>query len=346
MNDTHQQATAFLEKQLETEQPNLDADMRRSLASLGAHLAERSAEEAKAMRNPPEPKKEPAKVIQLQFWGEDYRAAPNAVFRSALFPALHPTRKENRPFLKNEKIFCVAGLKIIFTGEQFDQSDLDVYLEILNTARSFPLGTPVKFSAYALLKALGLSVGGNDHKRLHEVLIRLCGGVIDITDHNIRYFGSLIEGGFRDEMTLNYEVTINPKFAALFEFGMWSKLNLEKRRALGRNNTAKALYAYYATHINPAAHNFETLANLAGLTNSNKRQTKAALIKAHEAMKEAGILSDYTATAETIKADIIPTESQARAIVKRDKRTPKDSNRRSNKPTLTAEFFTPPKAKK
>jgi hypothetical protein len=130
-------------------------------------------------------------------------------------------------------------------------------------------------------------------------------------------------------------------YACRDDFDAW----LEKRRALGRNNTAKALYAYYATHINPTAHHFETLANLAGLTNSNKRQTKAALIKAHEMMKEAGILRDYTATAETIKADIIPTESQARAIIKRDKRTRKDSNRR-NEPTPAAEFFKRPKTKK
>ena len=240
----------------------------------------------------------------------------------------------------------MAGLKILFTGEQFDQSDLDVYLEILNMARSFPLGTPVKFSAYALLKALGLPVGGSNHARLHAVLIRLRGGTLDVTDHKIRYFGGLIEGGFRDEITLNYEVTINPKFAVLFGFGMWSKIDLEKRRALGRNNTAKAIYGYYATHINPTAHKFETLANLAGLTNSNKRQTKAALIKAHEAMKEAGILRDYTATTETIKADIIPTESQARAILKRDEQTPKDSNRRRNEPTPAAEFFKRPKSEK
>jgi hypothetical protein len=346
MNDTHSQATAILEKQLETEAPNLDADIRRSLASIGAHLAERNAEQAKTMQSQPEPKKEPAKVIQLQFWGEDYRAAPNAVFRSALFPALHPTQKENRLYLDQEEIYCVAGLKIFFTGKQFDQSDLDVYLEILNMARHFPLGTPVKFSAYALLKALGLPVGGSNHARLHSVLIRLRGGTLDVTDHKIRYFGGLIEGGFRDEITLNYEITINPKFAALFGFGMWSKIDLEKRRALGRNNTAKALYGYYATHINPTAHNFETLANLAGLINSNKRQVKATIIKAHAAMKEAGILSDYTATAETIKADIIPTESQARAIIKRDRRFPKDSNRRRNGPTPAAEFFKRPKTEK
>ena len=124
-----------------------------------------------------------AEVVRLQSWGEDYRAAPNAIFRSALFPALRSNEKENRRFLENEEIFCVAGLKIFFTGKQFDQSDLDVYLEILNMARDFPLGTPVKFSAYALLKALGLTDGGGNYTRLHDVIIRLCSGVLDATDH-------------------------------------------------------------------------------------------------------------------------------------------------------------------
>ena len=57
-------------------------------------------------------------------------------------------------------------------------------------------------------------------------------------------------------------------------------------------------------------------------------------------------MSNHTATAETIKADIIPTESQARAIIKKDKRTLKGNNRRRNEPTLAAEFFTRPKTEK
>lgn len=284
-------------------------------------------------------------VVQLAFWGEQYRAAPNAIFRSALFPALHPTQKENRRFLDEEEIFCVAGLKITFTGKQFDQSDLDVYLEILNIARILPLGAPVRFSAHALLKALGLHTGGKEHARLHKVLIRLCGGVVDATDHGKRYFGQLLHGGIRDEISMNYEIKINPDFAILFGFGMFAKIDLEKRRALGRNNTAKALYGYYATHINPNAHTIETLANLAGLTNSNTRQTKAAIIAAHEAMKNAGILSDYTVTANnTIKADIIPTESQARAILKQPPKQRK--MRRRNEPTLAGDLLAevrPPK---
>ena len=85
-------------------------------------------------------------------WGDEYRAAPNAFFRSALFPALRSNEKENRQFMKKQKITCVAGIEIIFTGQQFDQSDLDIYLEILNFAKSQNMGTVVKFTAYSMLQ--------------------------------------------------------------------------------------------------------------------------------------------------------------------------------------------------
>jgi hypothetical protein len=143
-----------------------------------AHYMERS-EQLKAERN---------KVVMLTPWSDDRRAAPNAVFRSALFPALN--NKKSRRFVQNHKIYSVSGLDVTFTGQQFDQTDLDVYLEILNLAKAVPLGQPVRFSAYSLLKALGWATGGKDHKRLHSHLIRLCSGVIDATDHKARYFGA------------------------------------------------------------------------------------------------------------------------------------------------------------
>lgn len=262
----------------------------------------------------------PAEVIQLTFWGDESRAAPNAVYRSSLFPALRGNDKENRRFLDKEEIFCPAGLKIIFTGKQFDQSDLDVYLELLNMAKPFPLGTPVRFSAYALLKALGLPVGGSNHARLHDVLIRLRGGTPEIIDHGRRYFGGLIEGGFRDEITLEYEITINPKFAVLFGAGLWSKLDLETRRALGRNNTAKALHAYFSTHINPDAHNIETLCHIAGIRGKNR---KATILKALEALKAVGFMDYQSKGNNILPFNINHTPSQARALAKKATKTTK-----------------------
>jgi hypothetical protein len=259
-----------------------------------------------------------------------------------LFPALHPTQKENRRYFENEEIFCVGGLKVFFTGKQFDQSDLDVYLELLNMAKPYPLGTPVKFSAYALLKALGLTMGGENHARLHKVLIRLRGGTIDATDHKQRYFGGLIDGGFRDEITMVYTIKLNPDFAVLFGAGMWSKLDLETRRALGRNNTAKALQAYYSTHLTPSFHNIETIANLAGLTNSNKRQTKAAIIKAHAALVAVGFCEGYELNEDGTGIRLVNMSqhtSQARAIVKQAAKTTKTSTRRRNAPTLAGDLL-------
>jgi len=322
--------------------PNIGKSLEKSLASLGAAIAAREATEKQAKAPEPtpaskeDPAPKPAENVQLTFWGDESRAAPNAVYRSSLFPALRGNDKENRRFLDKEEIFCPAGLKIIFTGKQFDQSDLDVYLELLNMAKPFPLGTPIRFSAYALLKALGLSIGGREHARLHDVLIRLRGGTPEIIDHGRRYFGGLIEGGFRDEITLEYEISINPMFAVLFVVGMWSKLDLETRRALGRNNTAKALHAYFSTHINPDAHNIETLCRIAGTHGKNR---KATILKALEALKAVGFM-DYQSNGNNIlPLNINHSPSQARALAKKAIKAHKTGTRRRNAPTLAGELL-------
>jgi len=111
---------------------------------------------------------------------------------------------------------------------------------------------------------------------------------------------------------------------------MYAKIDLAKRRALGRNNTAKALYGYYASHINPTAHNIETLAKLAGLEGKNRRDVKASIIKAHEAMKAAGCLLDFTVQGDSIKADVNPNPSQARAIIKQASKPKERKPRRRN----------------
>jgi hypothetical protein len=109
----------------------LPPDVAAALEGLGRHIAEK-AEREKAAAPEPEPKPT-AKIVQLDFWENGKRAAPNAVFRSALFPALN--FKEGRAFLKEKRLASVDGVDVLFTGEQFDQSDLDVYLELLNLAR-------------------------------------------------------------------------------------------------------------------------------------------------------------------------------------------------------------------
>lgn len=300
----HQRSQQRKAQQQETEPPQTIPDQQANQAAVNA-------------APPIEPQRPEASpnVTLLTPWTEDKRAAPNAVFRSALFPALN--NKQGRRFLQNHKIYSVGGLEVIFTGQQFDQTDLDVYLEILNFAKGTPLGQPVRFSAYAMLRALGWATGGKDHKRLHSHLVRLCGGVVDATDHKTRYFGQLLFGGIRDEITRDYEITLNPNYAALFGFGLWSAIDLEQRRALSRNSTAKALHAYYSTHATPGLHRYETLAGIVGFENKNRRDVKAKLIRTHEELKRIGFLLDYEAKPTGIEVKATMTPGQQQHVIKK-----------------------------
>ena len=98
---------------------------------------------------------------------------------------------------------------------------------------------------------------------------------------------------------------------------MWATIDKAQRQELGRNQTAKALHAYYSSHAAPGPHEYETLAEIVGLQNSNKRDLKANIIKAHEELKRVGFLSDYEASPTTIKVTINHTPSQNRHIAKK-----------------------------
>jgi len=267
---------------------------------------------------------QPKQAVLRALWPDSHRAGPNAIFRSALFPSLN--FKEGRPYVEREKICSVDGITVFFTGKRFDQSDLDVYLELLHSAAPQPLGTEITFSAHSLLKALGRDTGHSQHLWLHEVLLRLRGGTVEMTDHAVEYSGGLIDGWLRNTLTKFYTISINPKFAAFFSHGMWSKIDHGQRQSLGRSMTAKALHAYYSTHAAPGPHSLDTLAGIAGLKNKNKRQRDSGIIKAHEALKEVGFLTDFQVSGNLIKVEIKPSASQMRHIAKKSAKDPHSSH--------------------
>lgn len=269
----------------------------------------------------PAPAAAPA-APSLPAWGASYRAAPNAILRSALFSA--SPFKGDRLYLKEAEVYSVSGLRIRYTGQQLDQSDLDVYLELLNLARAAPIGEPIEFSAHSMLSALGRSTGGKDYLWLYDALHRLCAGLVKLRDHEAFYSGHLLTSvaGLRDgqpvlDSASRYVVTLNPAFAVLFSGSKWSKLDLSTRRALGRSGTAKALHAYYSTHLDPMPHSVATLAALAGLSAASPRQTKARLLKAHQALQDAGFLAAFEESAPNmIRVEIgtlLPSQGRAAA---------------------------------
>ncbi|MCK7471684.1 MAG: hypothetical protein MZU95_13610 [Desulfomicrobium escambiense] len=92
------------------------------------------------------------KPVTLPTWPSSKRACPSIAFRSALFPALG---RGPRRWLKDETIFAVGPVTVTFRGEQLDQSDMDVYLELLHRFNGQQSDYMVEITAYALLKLLG-----------------------------------------------------------------------------------------------------------------------------------------------------------------------------------------------
>jgi hypothetical protein len=79
----------------------------------------------------------PAKVIQLPLWPEPVRGAPNSFLRSALFAAI---QGKTQTRLKKQLLGSIEGVAVRHTGEQLDQSDLNVWEQAVHLARRHPLG--------------------------------------------------------------------------------------------------------------------------------------------------------------------------------------------------------------
>lgn len=253
--------------------------------------------------------------LQLPFF-QAAHVVPNAFLRSALFPA-QDTKVERR-FLDEMELFSVGDLQVTFTGKQLDQNDLDVLLAILD--KSEALGNQLHFSAYSVIKALGLHPGGKQYRALHASLTRLSGGVIKVRANRRFFFGSLIEGGFGDEVSQDYVVRLNPQLGALFGLDMWSQVDRVQRKKLKRSGAAKALHGYYSSHVAPGPHRYETLAKIAGLRSADRSRLKRSIVRAHETLADPGVgfLKSYKAGPDTISVEkTTATPSQRRLAARK-----------------------------
>ncbi len=222
--------------------------------------------------------REKTAVVQLPLWPEPKRGAPNSFIRSALFAAI---QSKDRQYMKEAILASQDGIVIKYTGEQLNQTDLDVWETIVHLAREQPLGTFCSFTAHGLLKALGLPTGNSQHKQLHSTIIRLTACAVEVTHEGKTYFGPLIKSGAKDDMTRHYGVELNKGIIRLFGENQWTALDWRQRQALRSQPLAQALHAFYSSHRQPFAVKLETLKAYTGSRNkqaaSFKRQIKLAL---------------------------------------------------------------------
>ncbi len=228
-------------------------------------------------------------TIQLPLWPENKRGVPNVILRSALFPAI---QSRDRKYLKQVEIFSQQGIKIIFTGEQFNQEDLTIWQTLVHLVKNQPLGSECVFSARSILKSLGLPTSGNQHKTLHSSIIRLMACAISITRDGKTYGGSLIEEIMKDEITDFYRIKLNKKMIMLYSENQYTQINWEQRIALRKKPLALALHAFYSSHRKPYPQKIETLSLLLGNQNKQKADFKRKIQAALSWLEKIRFLSD------------------------------------------------------
>lgn len=231
-----------------------------------------------------------AKKLSLPLWPDVVRGVPNAFLRGALF-GVSTNRKT---YKKRTVIAAVDGYEIRFLGTSFNQTDLDVLEMLLHLARLQPLGTEVEFTAHSLLQELGRGASGKHHEELKEQLMRLVGGVVEITwtKEKKAFAGTLVSSYFRDDTTDRYVVKFNPDMLPLYEAGH-TLIDWSERKALGRNNLAKWLHGHYASHAKPFPYKVETLRDMSGsaaAVKTFKQKLKLAL----DALKAIGAIVNWS----------------------------------------------------
>ena len=261
-------------------------------------------------------KSEKLKVIEpLKFipsWPATIRGTPNACLRSALFAGVQGN--ERIAYKKRTLLASVEGIEVRYLGVQLNQSDLDVWMQIIHLSRQQLPGFSVTFSAYGLLTALGRSNGKSQHEWLKESMARLGGAFVEITFQGRNTFG---EKGFlryyRDEVTQRYVVELTESMLRLFEEG-YTYIEFEQRQKLRKQPLALWLHGFLSSHAAPYPLKITTIHRLSGSGAHALRDFKYRLRKALDALIDIGALENYELADDTVKIKKRPTPSQQRYL--------------------------------
>lgn len=283
--------------------------------------AESSAEDNEVVNTTRERKKQSLlSDKQLTLWVDAVRGAPNEIVRSALFNAKN--RKTPRTNLKRALVAVIGDGELTYTGEELRQDDETVWLQLIHLARENGLATPFEFTPYSFCKALGWPLTGQSYSRLEACMTRLQATSLKITSARLGNEVSLsMLPGFQAKRRKDgdgglWTVRMHDELVFLFSEFQYTRLEWQRRLMLPEG-LATWLHAYYASHREPFSVKVETLAVGAGLMNEvpdaqlndemhtakfkeRLRDVKKLILKALEALKESGFLSDFEVTRKGI----------------------------------------------
>jgi TrfA protein len=295
-----------------------DPDLRASLERLGAVIKDTP------QRSEPEPPSS-AKIIQFPLFPEATRPVSNDMARSALFSCI---QGKDRRFIKDALLATVDGVEIRFTGEQLNQDDHDLLMQLIFMAREKPVGAWVTMPAHTILKALGRQVGGKQHRDLRVDIFRLAAGTvsiriardrIEVTGHH------LLAKAAQHEDSRYWVYRLDPDLAFLYGGESYTLIDWDKRLNLKGKDLARWLQLYLATHAKPFPVKVDTLRELSGSRTKALRSFRGQLRLALDALISNHDIEQWWIAQQTdlvtVERGEAVTASQRRHIGRRGQRT-------------------------
>ena len=227
-----------------------DPDLRASLERLGA-----------VMKGTPQrlPAAVIAKIIQFPL----FHAA--GIERHGPECAVSCIQGKDRRFIKDALLATVNGVEIRFTGEQLNQDDHDLLMQLVFMAHKRPIGAWITVPAYAILKALGRKVSGKQYRELRADISRLAASMVSIRNAKakIEYIGHhLITQASQHEVSRHWIYRLDPKLRPLYGDMAHTLIDWNQRLALKGKDLARWVQLYMATHAKPYPVKIDTLRQL------------------------------------------------------------------------------------
>lgn len=228
--------------------------------------------------------------------GKDAYLAPRAVVQGAVFSSLVFKGRTVRPVYTKPTMVAEYGHVKVWqtTGEQLDQGDADVYLELarmaveqLNPASQL---VEVNVNADAFLKRVGRERGTESRKWLASCISRLKRASFMFEVPGLKEWETSLlwdfERNFETKVASEYVIQMNPKIVKVYAAGK-TLIKASERMALNQDTLAKSLHSFFSSHDKHGESkvSVERLMALTGRTSMRKDRFVAGLKESIEHLK-------------------------------------------------------------
>lgn len=179
---------------------------------------------------------------------------PNHIARSSLFA---PVARGTKKIYKDAVLVSRRDAVIKFWGEQLDETQADVWMQVMHEAIRRPLGQPVVINQAKFLRSIGRHTGSTEYKWLHRTMEALSFAmlVIEIHKDGVSKLSvgktralHMIDGFDYEPDAKAYIVRVDPRWRHLYGNREFALIDWNKRLRFGlRQDMAKALQRLIAT---------------------------------------------------------------------------------------------------